>query len=99
MRDVFVRQSYIEDLRAGLPISYLEFWFAQQDQIDREAQEAFDEPRPDHVDPDYDIVEIRGQWTDGNCDYFVNAQLQPEGTIHLLSIDFDIDPIKIDPDP
>ena len=97
MRDVFVRQSYINDLRAGLPISYLEFWFAQQDIIDHEAQEAFEGARPANVDPHHDIVEIRGHWEAGNCDYFVNAILQPDDTIHILSIEFDIDPIRIDP--
>ncbi|MDH5519079.1 MAG: hypothetical protein OEZ14_00970 [Acidimicrobiia bacterium] len=33
MTEVFVRLSYIEDLKAGLPVSYLDFWFAEQEQI------------------------------------------------------------------
>jgi hypothetical protein len=60
LRQVHVRLGYLDDLKAGLPISYLEFWFAMQDQIDTEARQAFDEHRPASVDPAYDIVELRG---------------------------------------
>lgn len=99
MRDVFVTLGYTADLRAALPVSYLEFWLAKQDEIDQRARRAFDGPRPPEVDPDYDIVELRGHWADGNCDYFVNAWLRPDDTIDLISITFDFDPIKIDPEP
>ncbi|MGH1488913.1 MAG: hypothetical protein ACRBK7_05870 [Acidimicrobiales bacterium] len=54
MKDVHVPISYVDDLKAGLPISYLEFWFAIQDHIDGQASQAFDGPRPDNVDPDVD---------------------------------------------
>ena len=97
MRDVFVRLSYIEDLKAGLPISYLEFWFAKQSAIDDAARAAFDDPRPSSVDPAFDIVEVRGHWVAGNCDYFVDARLTAEDTVELISIDFDLDPIRLDP--
>ena len=81
------------------PLSYLELWLAKQDEIDGRARRAFDGPRPADVDPDYDIVELRGHWADGNCDYFVNAWLRRDGTSQLTAITFDFDPIKIDPEP
>ena len=96
MRQVHVRLGYIDDLKAGLPISYLEFWFAIQDQIDTEALQAFAEDRPANVDPEYDIVELRGHWAAGNCDYVAVAQLTNEDMIELIAISFDIDPLKID---
>jgi len=40
-----------------------------QDLIDADSQQAFSEDRPLSVDPQYDIVEIRGHWVEGNCDY------------------------------
>lgn len=99
MKDVFVTTTYIEDLKTGLPLSYLEFWFAKQDEIDQRAREAFDSSRPGETDPAYDIVELRGHWTDANCDYFINAWLRPDNNINLVSIMFDLDPIRIDPEP
>lgn len=96
MRDVHVRLSYVDDLKVGLPISYLEFWFAKQDEIDAQARAAFEGPRPPDVDHDYDVVELRGYWAGGNCEYFVDAWLKTDETIELVSIDFDIDPLRID---
>lgn len=54
------------------------------------------EDRPSRVDPQYDIVEIRGHWVGGNCDYVAVAQLTNEDTIELIAISFDLDPLKID---
>ncbi len=96
MRQVHVRLGYVNDLKAGLPISYLEFWFAMQDQIDTGARQAFDEARSAKMDPTYDIVELRGHWTGGNCDYVAIAQLTNDDIIELIAISFDIDPLKID---
>ncbi len=96
MRQVHVRLGYVNDLKAGLPISYLEFWFAMQDQIDTEAGQAFEEARPANVDPAYDLVELRGHWTGGNCNYVAIAQLTNEDIIELIAISFDIDPLTID---
>ena len=96
MRDVLVRLSYVDDLKASLPISYLEFWFAKQAEIDDQARAVFDDPRPPEVDPDFDIVELRGYWAGADCDYFVDAWLKTDGTIELVSIDFDVEPIRIE---
>ena len=93
--EVHVRLSYVDDLKAGLPISYLEFWFAKQEEIDGQARAAFEGPRPPEVDANYDIVELRGYWAGADCDYFVDAWLRTDGTIELVSIEFDIEPIRI----
>lgn len=98
MREVFVTIGYTEDLKTALPISYLEFWHAKQDEIDDRARHTFEGVRPIEVDPAFDVVELRGHWADGNCDYFVNAWLRPDDTIDLISITFDFDPIRIDPE-
>jgi hypothetical protein len=97
LKDVFVQLSYVEGLKTGLPVSYLEFWFAKQDVIDAEASQAFDGPRPDNVDPDYDYVEIRGYWADGDCDYIAVARLAADDVVELVAIEFDIGPVRIDP--
>lgn len=93
---VFIRVSYVDDLKAGLPISYLEFWYAEQEQIDQRAHIVFTQPRPADVEPDYDYVEIRGHWTAGNCDYFVTARKVGDTEIELLRIEFDLDPLQFD---
>ncbi len=99
MKEVFVTLGYTDDLKAALPLSYLEFWLAKEDEIDHRARRAFEGDRPAEVDPAHDIVELRGHWADGNCDYFVNAWLRPDDTIDLVSITFDFDPIRMEPEP
>lgn len=44
-----------------------------------------------------DYVEIRGYWEDGNCDYVAVARLAPDDIVELVAIEFDINPIRIDP--
>ncbi len=96
MKDVYVRSSYVEDRKAGLPVSYLEFWFAMQERIDDQASQAFDGLRPANVEPEYDIIEVRGHWQAGNCDYVAVARLAADDTVELIAINFDIDPLRID---
>ncbi len=96
MIQVFIRLSYVDDLKTGLPVSYLEFWFAKQEEIDRRAQAVFSQRRPANVEPGYDFVEIRGHWTTGDCDFFVTARKVSDTEIEFLRIEFDLDPLSID---
>ena len=96
MIEVFVRSSYVDDLKAGLPISYLDFWFAEQERIDEQARLEFSEPRPPNVDPAYDVAVLPGHWAAGSCDYFVTARQFSDIEVELLRIEFDLDPLRAD---
>ena len=83
-------------LREGLPLGHADFFQANQAAINAQASEAFDQ-EPVVDDDAYDIVELRGYWEEGDCDYFVIAWLAPDGGVDLVTIDFDISPLRIDP--
>lgn len=81
------------DLVEALPLRFLDFLDRVHPGIVAEAAESFGEPAPAEVDPEHDVVEIRGTWTDGNCDYFAIAQLRADGSVDLVTIEFDLDPL------
>lgn len=92
-RPVRVGRSYVADLVEALPLRFVDFLADVHPNIVTEAAESFPGPVPAEVDPGHDVVEIRGTWTAGGCDYFAVAQLRPDGSVDLVTIDFDLDPL------
>lgn len=93
-RPVRVRPSYIADLVEALPLRFLDFLEQVQPSIIEEAATSFTGSPPSAVDPAFDIIEIRGHWESGDCDYFATIQLLPHGHVDLIAIDFDLHPLR-----
>ncbi|MCP4963580.1 MAG: hypothetical protein GY925_30465 [Actinomycetia bacterium] len=92
-RSVGVRRSYVADLVEALPLRFVDFLADVHPVIVAEASESFPGPAPAEVDPEHDVAEIRGTWLAGQCDYFAIAQLRLDGSVDLITIDFDLDPL------
>lgn len=92
-RQVRVGRSYVADLVEALPLRFVDFLADVHPDIVAEAADSFPDPPPAQVDAAHDIVEIRGTWMAGGCDYFAIAQLRPDGSVDLVTIDFDLDPL------
>ena len=92
-RLVRVGRSYVADLVEALPLRFVEFLSDVHPDIVSEAAKSFPGPTPAQVDPGFDLVEIRGSWIAGECDYFAVAQLGASGSVDLVAIDFDLDPL------